>query len=483
MKSLEKIVKEYGIKHECLVLLIRKLQLTATSKALISAMRICCRLGSFIPQKFSNEVAKVISENISHKSICVRTQSAIELREILIEGGYYDFAATSSLKKLLKDPQNSVQVFAFESLCTKQHSKGYFHGTILPLLLNCLEIKNWRIRYTFVRYIVNFIGLVEGKHRKVVVNFFSKCLSDSELEVSILALKSIKSIQSGLELDEITEKILPELTQMLTTENLEIKIALCESVSGLSTSLIKSNEGLTQLKSIINQLIKDQNPEVRVALFSNIDIYLKSINSGNTTMMFKTYIQEMMGDKSWKIRMTAIKAYENLIIKFAEDFSNDEKILKFLQEKLVDRIANIRKTAVLTLKKISSALGTHWCEKYCLPLFVSFIENQNYLYRINYLFGVGEIYGTLSAPVQTKQNEQILKLTKDPVPNIRSQAFLLLLRLVKTGEDKNLEEKLRKSTEPCLNDNDLEVKRIAKMISLTKDLKSINEGPFEIVVT
>lgn len=56
MRNLELIVREFNIKHECLIALAKKLQNSGCTKAHISASRICCKLHGFVPQKYGSEL-------------------------------------------------------------------------------------------------------------------------------------------------------------------------------------------------------------------------------------------------------------------------------------------------------------------------------------------------------------------------------------------------------------------------------------------
>lgn len=482
MKILEAMVKEFNVKHDCLIFLAKKLAAIGTPKACISATRICCKLNMNIPTKFNNDVVKIISDNASSKSIAVRTETAISLREILIEGGFYEFAAINTLKKLIKDPQNSVQVFAFESLCWRVHSKTFFQNSIMSLFLSCLEIKSWRIRYVFVRQLPVLLNSLEVKNRKSIIPHFAKCIIDPELEVSILALQTIKSVSNLIEPEDFAEKILPELNKILVHENQNVKMALCSSVCYITPVLIKLTDSFLNLKTIVISLMKDPNAEVKIKLLLNSEPFLKSVISQNMNMTFMAFVHDLLLDKNWKIRTNAIKVLENFVIKFPEDFLNDEKIFKTLGEKLVDRIANVRKSAILCFKNIAFAQGTTWCERNCIPIFQSFIENPNYLYRTNFLFGVAEIYSLLSVGVQTKQADSILRLSKDPVANIRMLSLQASLKILCTAEDKVFEDKLRKISDLLQTDGDTEVKRIAKSILGTRDLKTSNDKMADLIV-
>lgn len=478
MKSLETVVREFNVKHDCLVLLAKKLVAAGSGKALISASRLCCRLAPFLPSKFNNDVIKILTDNASHKSISVRAETAIALREVLLEGGFYEFAALTALKKLIRDPQSTVQVFAFETLCWRVHSKTYFQNSIFPLVLGCLEIKNWRIRYVLVRQLTTILSSLEPRNRKQVVAYFTKCLNDPELEVSILALQTIKSALSLLELEDIVEKLLPELAKLTTAENPDVKIAVAGSLPSLASPLVRVPEAFNQVKALVASMSKDTNPEVRAKLVLNIEPFLRAIANQATNLSFLNIVFELLADKNWKNRVSGLKALELLVIKFPEDFSQDDKVLKTFNDKLTDRIANVRRTAMMCLKGIAFAQGVTWTERNLIPIIHAYVENPNYLYRFNFLFGVGEIFQLLPPQSQVREAELIIKLTKDAVPNIRFESLLVLLKFSQILEDKAMEDRTRRAADVLLSDSDGEVRRLAKLIASTKDLKSVVEkGP------
>jgi serine/threonine-protein phosphatase 2A regulatory subunit A len=475
LRSLEAIVREFNVKHDCLILLAKKLMATGTPKGAISASRLVCRLAAYIPTKHNNEVVKILTDNASHRLINVRTETAIALREILLEGGFYEFAALTALKRLVKDSQGTVQVFAFETLCWKGHSKQYFQASLFPLVLSCIEVKNWRIRFVMVRQLTNILGSLDPKSRKSVTALFSKCLNDAEQEVSVLAVETLKAALPFIDLDDLVEKILPELTKMTTSESPEVKMALAGTIPSLAPALVKVPDAFAQVKSIITALSKDPSPDIKARLMVNIEPYLKTVNAQTTNLAFIGIVYELMADKNWKVRVQGLKALEVLAIKFPEDFGQDDKVLKTFNDKLTDRISSVRRHSILCLKGIGVAQGSAWIEKNFLPIIHAYIDHQTYLFRFNFLFGIAEVFKTLSPTVQTKEADLVVKMTRDAVPNIRFQALLVLLQFGQLLDDKNMEERVRKTADAMVSDADGEVRRLAKIIASTKDLKSIVE--------
>ena len=138
MRSLEGLVRAFSISHESILQLAKRLLGINSCKAAISAVKICCQLAHAVPNKFAADVSKIISDSAGHKATLVRKETASALRFLLEEASPYESLASSTIKKLLKDAQESVRVAAVESITFRRFPKPYFttsfHGLLLPLL-------------------------------------------------------------------------------------------------------------------------------------------------------------------------------------------------------------------------------------------------------------------------------------------------------------------------------------------------------------
>ena len=475
MSNLEKIITENNVKHECIIALAKKCQASNSSKGLVSASRLCCRFAAYIPSKFSPDIAKILNDNSAHKSTLVRKDTAIALREILIESGPYEFVAINNLKKMIKDPQDTVKVMAIESLCSRQHSRNYFMSSIFNMLLSCIDQKSWRTRFVIVKQMPDILGSVDPKSRRQISGFFFKAINDPELEVAIKALEVSRYLPNLIDADEINEKLLPEFQKAASNENYEIKKALAGSLPYFASHFSKYNEHNATVKNMITALFKDESAEVRVTLFSNFEPYLKVQSVQGTLSGFMATLQELLSDKQWKVRLDAVKVLEMLITKFPEEVANDDKIIKSLNEKLSDKVSVVRKATIITIKSICGTLGASWSERHGVSLFHGFFNSLNYLYRLNFLYGIAEICKSISLQSLVKEIEFVTKLGKDPVPNVRIQALITMLRIAQRVEDKTVQEKVKRMAEELSNDSDTEVQKMASKMGSVGAWKALAE--------
>lgn len=90
-------------------------------------------------------------------------------------------------------------------------------------------------------------------------------------------------------------------------------------------------------------------------------------------------------------------------MKIEEEMAFSEKLNNPLKNLLTDRVYSVRRATIVVIKKISKKLGVKWAEKNALAHFKALFDNSNYLYRMNYLFGIGEIYKYISPGVLEKE--------------------------------------------------------------------------------
>ena len=483
MSSLEQIARECDLRNDSLINLVRKLVALNTTKSLISAFRICCRLAPHINAKYHPEIGKIINDASAHKSPVVRRELAQSLRDILVESGPQEAIAAAALKKLAKDSFDSVRVVAVESLCARAYSKSYFMSSAFGVVVASLDQKSWRMRYVLAKQMPLILTSTDPKSRRQVTAQYYRFMTDAETEVVIKAAEVLRHLPGLIDNDEIVEKLFPEIEKkLLTHENVDVRVAVAGSLPHLAPQLAKAPEHLNQLKALIQQCLKDESADVRIKLFLNIEPFLKALSSPTAVANFGALIFELLNDKNWKIRLDGLKTIEALVTKFSDEFANDEKVIKAIGDKLADRVAGVRKAAVVTARNLCRALGQAWADRHGAPLFSGFAANPNYLYRANFPTGLQEISRLISPTLLSKQVDLLLKLAKDAVPNVRFQTLSALARLAQVHEDKSIEDRVRKVAEELSHDSDAEVQKLAGKIVASKDLKGVIEKFQELCV-
>lgn len=457
-RSLEGLIKAFNINNESVLQLAKKLQGMNSSKAQVSASRICCLLPHAIPTKFSPDITRMISDCAGHKSCIVRKETAVALRNLLDEASPFESLASGLLKKFLKDSQESVRVAAAESIAHRRFPKPYFTATFLPSMMQLFELKSWKTKWVLAATIGNSLGSVQTTAKKPLLQAFAKLVGDPEIEVSTRAIESFKELAGILEPEDAVV-LLNTAKPFLTHENLDIRKVIAKSAPHLAP-LCTQGQANDLLKELVMTLLKDESAEVKSILMSNAEPLTRAFTSAQLSAIFSAHLLEHLADKNWKVRKDTLTCLEVLCSKLGEAFASEERIVKAIKERLSDRVFEVRTTMISVLRNLASSLGREWTDRICLPIFWSFVQNGNYLYRLSYVFGIKELQSVLSPPHLLKESETLLKLAKDPVANVRVQAIITLVRIARQLDEKTLDDKLLNAMKDLESDNDSDVQRV-----------------------
>lgn len=345
------------------------------------------------------------------------------------------------LSTLVTDPQDGVVVAATESLVSQVLAKGFFNGFVLPILTRVFGSASWRVRYTIACRLGSILAGVYLKHRSRILELISTLLRDSELEVCIKTIESLKDAADLFDSEEISEHILPAVGALLDHEEHETRVAMARSLPYLAKS-VGSNH-LNDFTNIMIRLLKDENPEVRMCVLANLDPLTKSVSFNQIYKILNEVLVELLNDKSWIIRRDAIASLEILSLKLGEDFASNERILEAFKNKLCDRIYQIRNNTVCLLQSLGKFFGVEFAEQKVLPLFRTFATHKNYLYRLNYPQGLQAIAPLLTHSSIHAELPAILEICKDPVPNVRYQGLKTLVCLNNCKDDPKIDQALQ----------------------------------------
>lgn len=459
LKSLKFLLTKMDFKHESIIALAKKLFQTDFTKSIVSSIKIATELSDFIPLKYAGEMNKIITESTISKIVIIRNHAAKGVRHILKENGSFNPLALKIVKILIKDSQDIVKVSVSESLCYSKHSKSFFNNNLANIILPLFEEKSWRVKFALVRGLENILSSVQNNTKKEILKYFLSYLQDPEIEVTIEAYKILKKIHYLLDPDFIIDKILRNVLSALE-QDLEIKKAAASTLPYLSKTLGRINTN-KHLKEIITDFLKQKDSSIQSAIFQNLEPLTSTIPLEDILSIINPILLKLLNDKNWNIRKNAIKTYQILLVKGEKD----ENIIKAIRTKLSDRVYEVRKTAIQMLANVSEKLGSEFAENYALPIFYSFYANSNYLYRLNYIFGLGKIFEILSLKTQDKEILNVVRMAKDKVANVKLNVVLFLLRVYVVRESEALKESICKILNGFKKNEDHDLTQIAKKLN------------------
>ncbi|CAG9771184.1 unnamed protein product [Ceutorhynchus assimilis] len=366
---------------------------------------------------------------------------------------------------LARDEHDSVRLLVVEacgSFATILNPEDV-KQLIMPSLNQCAEDVSWRVRYTVATKFIELQKALEAKTPTMdLVAILHSLLKDNEVDVRAAIASNVKDFCLNLDKQNqetiIVTNILPCVKDLLADSNQQVKTNLA-SVLRLSPILGRDNTIQHLLPMFLEQL-KDDCPEVRLNIISNLDCVNEVIGIEQLSQSLLPAIIELAQDSKWRVRFAIIEYIPLLAGQLGKEFFN-EKLNSLCLTWLTDHVFAIREAATFTLKKLVNQFGADWAESIIIPKLLLMAKDQNYLYRMTCLFCINVLIEANSDITTRSLLPVVVSLAKDKVANVRFNVAKTLQKILP-----HLDKGIRQAqVEPVLvelvQDVDVDVKYFA----------------------
>jgi len=385
-------------------------------------------------------------------------------------------------EKLSRDEQDSVRILAINNCIAlgKLKKTPEWQAKILPIMKTCAEDKSWRVRYMMADNVKQLCEVFESTAITAIVPLYLSLLSDHEVEVRMIAAARIASVAAFSPTEEFLETLVPTMEKltMPREQSQHVRASLAGSVLGL-TPIFGAKLTVDHLIKIFLQLIRDESPEVRLKLIGTLGELSSVVGIDVLSQSLLPSIKELGKDRQWRVRLAVIDCMPSLA-QYLGEAQFTAELSSLFKVWLVDPVFSVRDAAAGNFRRLSEVLGLAWCEANVVPQIQSLLSHKNYLYRISAVCCAGTLAEVASAPLLDKHLvPMVLKMSGDPVPNVRFNACKTIQAMHKTCATAS-PAALQDSLLPCLRrllvDEDPDVQFFAK--------KTIAEipGQFRIAV-
>lgn len=322
--------------------------------------------------------------------------------------------------------------------------------------------KSWRIRYILAEKIPELAKLLGSAN---LLSIFVKFLQDPESEVKVITTNRAAEFCKLLDAKAITANILPHLVTLSKDPIVHVRRsfvfnrveALAENVLPLA-GLVGATGTKAHILPIFLTLIKDTSADVRLLLLKNLEELNKVIGVENISDSLMGAINQLAGDKKWRVRMTVID-YSIIMAKIMGEKLFQEKFGTLCLSWLDDNVYAIRESAIKTIKEVTAILGSKWAEKFVLPKLFSYQTHSNYLFRMSPLFAISLIAPLLSQEaIEGKVMPFVLNQMADKVPNIRFNVAKCLKVMTPLLKNESLKAAAMKALTQLGSDSDFDVR-------------------------
>uniref|UniRef100_A0A8C2WWM3 Protein phosphatase 2, regulatory subunit A, beta a n=1 Tax=Cyclopterus lumpus TaxID=8103 RepID=A0A8C2WWM3_CYCLU len=425
-----------------------------------------CGLFSVCYPRVSSTVKAEIRQHF--RTLCsddtpmVRRAAASKLGEFakVLELDYVKSDIISLFTALASDEQDSVRLLAVEacvSIATLLPQED-LESLVMPTLRQAAEDKSWRVRY-------------------MVADKFSETFVSLQMYLCFNCIHSVLTIW----LSDLCLLCPVSEQELVSDTNQHVKSALASVIMGLSTILGKDNT-IEHLLPLFLAQLKDECPEVRLNIISNLDCVNEVIGIRQLSQSLLPAIVELAEDAKWRVRLAIIEYMPLLAGQLGVEFF-DEKLNTLCMAWLIDHVYAIREAATCNLMKLVEKFGAEWAQNTIVPKVLGMANDPNYLHRMTTLFCINALSEACGQDITTKQMlPVVLKMSNDQVANVRFNVAKSLQKIGPVLDSNALQTEVKPVLEKLATDTDMDVKYFAQEAISGKHFTLINVNKLKMAI-
>jgi len=366
---------------------------------------------------------------------------------------------------LMKETCDAVRlnlVQAIGNLKDKSKLDGY-ESFIAENITKFSEDESWRVRLMLAKNIegiLELINLIQKNYpeiKNIILKAFLKLLQDQEGEVRSMACLKLDVVGEALCKEENFDKILSCLKTLKSDSLNYVRSSLASNILSLAPIIgaKKTNEFIFP---IFQDLIKDEDHDIRMVIIKNLDKLNEVVNIDNFVQGIIPSLVEISDNNNWRVR----NQVQEIVPVFARIVNKKlflESIMPICIKWLTDPVYAIRQNACKIMKKLYDIFKGEDFEKKLLNKISPMAKSESYLIRITVVMLIKEflIDEYELDFLEKKLFPYIVKLSDDKIPNVRQACSVIIKKLVRLSKNKDVVKECKSIIEELKRDKDLEV--------------------------
>ncbi|KAK7806203.1 hypothetical protein U0070_008866 [Myodes glareolus] len=338
---------------------------------------------------------------------------------------------------LASDEQYSVRLLAVEACVNIAQllTQEDLEALVMPTLCQAAEDKSWRVCYMEADKFTELQKAVGPEITKTdLVPAFQNLLKDCEAEVRAVTSHKVKEFCENLSAD-CRENVI--MTQILPCSK--------------------------ELVSDDNQHLKDECPEVRLNIISNLDCLNEVIGIRQLSQSLLPAIVELAEDAKWRVRLAITEYMPLLAGQLGVEFF-DEKLNSLCIAWLVDHVYAICEAATSNLKKLVEKFGKEWAHATIIPkVLAPRSGDPNYLHCMTTLFCINVLSEVCGQDITIKHMlPTVLCMAGDRAVNVCFNVAKSLQKIGPILDNSKLQSEVKPILEKLTQDQDVDIKYFAR---------------------
>ena len=366
---------------------------------------------------------------------------------------------------LMKETCDAVRlnlVQAIGNLKDKSKLDGY-ESFIAENITKFSEDESWRVRLMLAKNIegiLELINLIQKNYpeiKNIILKAFLKLLQDQEGEVRSMACLKLDVVGEALCKEENFDKILSCLKTLKSDSLNYVRSSLASNILSLAPIIgaKKTNEFIFP---IFQDLIKDEDHDIRMVIIKNLDKLNEVVNIDNFVQGIIPSLVEISDNNNWRVR----NQVQEIVPVFARIVNKKlflDSLMPICIKWLTDPVYAIRQNACKIMKKLYDIFKGEDFEKKLLNKIRSKAKSDSYLIRITVVLLIKEFLVDEYELdfMEKKLFPYISKLSNDKIPNVRQACSIVIKKLVRISKNKDVVKECKSIIDELKNDKDLEV--------------------------
>mmetsp|Transcript_14868 Transcript_14868/g.18643 ORF Transcript_14868/g.18643 Transcript_14868/m.18643 type:complete len:210 (-) Transcript_14868:280-909(-) len=172
---------------------------------------------------------------------------------------------------------------------------------------------------------------------------------------------------------------------------------------------------------ILQDLLKDDNSEVRLNVASNMHRLAGQVGSEMLQGNLLSILTPMCKDPQWRVRMAVYELLGRLSITFGQAVYM-RQLAEIFMTYLTNTAASVRNMGVKMIGELAASFGTDWVQEHLIPKVVESynIDQQGYNYRMCALETLAAVLPAVHKEVISDKILPIfIKACSDRIPNVQ----------------------------------------------------------------
>ena len=325
------------------------------------------------------------------------------------------------------------------------------------------EDESWRVRLMLAKDIEGILELnnkiqkTYPEIKNIILDAFLKLIQDPEGEVRSMACQRLDDVGEALSKEEKFDKILGCLKNLKSDSLPYVRSSLAANILSLAPIIgtKKTNEFIFP---IFQDLIKDENHDIRMVIIKNLDKLNEVLNIDDFVKGIIPSLIEISDNTNWRVR-NQVQEIVPVLARIVNKKLFLESIMPICIKWLTDPVYAIRQNACKIIKRIYDFFKVEEFEKKLINKINSMSKSDSYLIRITAIMLIKEFLVDEYELdfLEKKLFPYIVKLSDDKIPNVRQEGSVVIKKLVRLSKNKDVVKECNSMIDELKRDKDLEV--------------------------